>query len=139
MAKIISYPIEVPDGYTFDESYKQYTDLVNDNTGLIILKIIKEPIKDWDYYVSHYFNQDIRFNFSTPNGYCRDLIFKNDYDNVPFEIKIGILKYIVNNMKIGILTAIDLMLSSEHQILPSNKITDICPKEFLLSIKKELQ
>ena len=115
------------------------------NRGISVdTKILSIPIKvkvnkDFEWYESHYFNQAISLNIATEkSGYVRDLILRKEYDKIPFEIKIGLLKFICDS--IGVVWS-DILFDKMNYANFTSKtdysgVLGICPKEFIQSIVK---
>lgn len=101
------------------------------NCELKITIYKKEEVKNFDYYIRYYFTQrDIRWNVSTIKGYVQDLFFREDYKNIPFEIKIGLLKFICDDLDLLFYTTYHYICNDSHT-RNYERISKICPNQFL--------
>jgi len=113
----------IPEGYELDgnKAWKLDTD------EEMCIPIKKKEVKDFNWYVKEYFNK-------IPHGLLPNNIgIKSDfivgvYEVIPFEIKIGLLKFICDDINCSWMRIVD---GSDKDMEP---IMKICPKEFLNSI-----
>jgi hypothetical protein len=135
--------IDVPDGWELSKS-EQWSKPGVDISGIFIS--FTKTSKDWDWYVKEYFktaNRWICLSDKTEfmvNIFCNKIYI---YDLVPFEIRIGLLKFICDDLKINILRILSIMsqinegqMNSAFESLLLAKLKNICPKEFLDSLFK---
>lgn len=64
------------------------------------------------------------------------LFKKETYNLIPFELRIGLLKFICDNTKCNLLDTYGLILyGGPTELKKENKTIQICPKEFLETFK----
>lgn len=121
----------IPEGYELDSdmSKKLFGHLDCDSNIFIILK--KKEVKDFKWYWNEYSKTGLLRNFE---GVCIEFETKH-YDNIPFEIKIGLLKFICDGLDLVYLEYIQ-HLGNGWGLDKFKKLKDICPPEFLNSIFK---
>jgi len=127
----------VPEGYKLD---------TNDISGLSFVQgreyftvpIKKKEVKDFKWYAKEY------LSIKTKEGFVEGPYHINIsdysvgiYDRVPFEFKIGLLKFICDDLGFNMLDYVHgLYVSRLENIAVTNAIKSICPPEFLNSIFK---
>lgn len=89
----------------------------------IRIPIRKKEVKDFKWYANKYF-KDGRYRLAYQIA---------DYDSIPFEFKIGLLKFICDDLKDDILMILTLIRAGQSNMTKTGKI---CPPEFLNSIFK---
>lgn len=96
----------------------------------IELNFRKKEVKDFKWYANKY-QQSLNDSnkILTRNIYVVD----NNYDAVPFEFKIGLLKFICDDIGADWMQFLDIRESKTESL----KVTEICPKEFIKSILNE--
>jgi hypothetical protein len=125
----------LPEGYVLksDEisAFDFNIDLGNDrDQGLIKIRLNKKEQKNFEWYINEYLSY--KHYFITNHTTCD---FKTgNYNAIYFEIKIGLLKFICDDLKIDFYNSLmDLKANIKHRkyyII----LDDICPKEFLQSV-----
>jgi len=124
----------IPEGYELDgnKAWKLDTD------EEMCIPIKKKEVKDFNWYVKEYFNK-------IPHGLLPNNIgIKSDfivgvYEVIPFEIKIGLLKFICDDINVRLnvkITVFEFISGQNPDVYYEEyvKIKSICPKEFLNSI-----
>lgn len=103
----------------------------------ITVSIKKKEVKDFKWYVKNYFS--VLFNSGVINGFntYTTNILQKEYHKLPFEFKIGLLKFICDDFGVPF----RLFLSGEYSESPKygteiRKLKSICPPEFINSILK---
>jgi hypothetical protein len=115
--------IEIPDGYELD-SGGQNNPNIYDGKPVIFMWLKKVEEKNFNWYVEQY---------NLIDKYFLDIL-TGRFAGIPFEIKIGLLKFICDEIQIDLLDYITSYISGER--MPDQRIKNICPKEFLESIFK---
>lgn len=128
----------IPDGY--DLNIKDGFSFIDDETGNISIHLKKKEEKNFEWYVYRYEEKiyDL-FESHKIRGY-KDLILQindtekliyNRWQDIPFEVKIGLLKFICDDKKLNFSKEISYRNTKGcwyHELI------SICPKEFLDSI-----
>lgn len=123
----------IPEQYEFDSCSGN----VNFNSGFptqyIFLK--KKEVKDFNWYVNKYFWDENRFChiLTVSRAGFHDSMKIGKFEYVPFEFKIGLLKFICDDLKISWKEFIDNR-DKIHQTVGCGKVYIICPKEFINSL-----
>ena len=124
----------IPEGYelSFDKGYCLSAHLIED--GEICLNVKKKEVKDFKWYVKKYFERYNKYLNTTKDEFPvnENFIEKGNYKYVPFEIRIGLLKFICDDLKCDWKLFIDIRESKPE----FTKVCAICPPEFLNSIFK---
>jgi hypothetical protein len=132
----INYVLDIPDGYAIDASKEQ--EFVNKKDKIFMaVYLYKQIVKDFDWYVSQYesvlpmsgLNSDIYQKYATS-------FINKDYESLPFEINMGLLKYICDDSNVDVLDFVKWLTKDKPN--PNQdyiKIVDLCPLEFLNTIK----
>ena len=101
----------------------------------IIISIKKKEVKDFKWYVGEYMNAAyFNIKYKVHGNIC-DSFRSENFDKVPFEFKIGLLKFICDDLGVPF----RLYLSGEYAESPKyeteiRELKSICPQEFLNSI-----
>jgi len=138
--------VKIPKGYKLDKNHKQVTDLDIDGSGIISFRLKKKNEKkkmiSFNDYVNAYLekhNDDVKCNDIrnwVEDDFLEDLskdILSLSFDGVPFEIKIGLLKFICDDIS----ESFNEIMHTIHDNLldyRTTKIKEICPELFLKSI-----
>jgi hypothetical protein len=110
-----------------------------EGSNMITIEFKKKEEKNFEWYIDEYFNNGSGHYSYIRNGIKSDVIdiykagLQVNYGAVPFEIKIGLLKFICKKMKYNLFSVIH---SIHTYGAASLKITNIIPVEFLESIFK---
>jgi hypothetical protein len=132
---------EVPEGYELikDNYFNDLSD--NEILDCRILFRKKEEIKDFHYYIDMYMlhtpNNIIDFWGSpTANIFLVKQFIQYNFNSIPFEIKIGLLKFICDDIAPNDFFSfvIDYCNGCKAKNSDYIKIRNICPKEFLESM-----
>jgi hypothetical protein len=115
----------IPEGYQIDYSIQYEVAQLKDS---IMIQIKKKEVKNFDWYAQKYFNK-------INKKYNIELVIDSNFEDVvfPFEFKIGLLKFICDDIDVNFFTIIDQLNNKKYSI-NSIEVSDICPKEFLESI-----
>lgn len=132
----------IPEGYAPELSSDGklvvgYADSSNTSKIIVIQIHKKKKVKDFNWYVNRYFHELLNDKtILTMNNHVSNINIKN-YDGINFEFKIGLLKFICDDLKLNILDYVHgLYVSRIENIAVTNAIKSICPAEFLNSIFK---
>lgn len=88
--------------------------------------------KDFDTYIKEYLTPFLSSELGQSfNDKMIEFYNKKDYSNIPFEIKIGLLKFICDDLKINWYSA---LIYKYNNLKWYKEIKNICPKDFLNSI-----
>lgn len=94
------------------------------------IPIKKKEEKNFEWYYTKYLQYENYLDNNAGNNILGFLVNKN-YEDIVFEFKIGLLKFICNDNDINVFDVINNVYVDKPYI---RKIKDICPKEFLESI-----
>lgn len=102
-------------------------------TAIEYRKKEKKEIKSFYLYVRHYLEKEFCMGYINTATYDDIMVnlYTNCFSQVPFELKIGLLKFICNENHMELTKVIR---NYENRADFSKQIRDICPKEFLDSI-----
>lgn len=106
--------IDIPEGYEIDESKKITDQLLWSNGHCKMIPLKKSmPEKDFNWYVDKYFktllNGNGEISGSLMIGNTRQIIntfLKNDFNNIQFELKIGLFKFVCDDLGLKFTDAI---------------------------------
>jgi hypothetical protein len=115
--------IEIPEGYEVDKS-------VEISSGCIV-KFRKMEEKDFMDYFNDYLKYLESFSTAVYLGYTAAFSM-GEYDEIRFEIKIGLFKFICDELKLDWTTEIALVFNPRPI---SKELYRICPAEFINSIR----
>lgn len=113
------YELDIESKYEFYETEQK-----------IRIPVRKKEVKDFKWYCEKYFNEITPCYNENDHGN----IIESDFDHVSFESKIGLLKFICDDLNYSWLEITDMHLDNPKN--PDSKFTGICPPEFLNSIFK---
>ena len=128
----MKYEIEIPDGY---EATHTYEPVLTNNVGIISVAVIKKQNNLFFEYIDEYLNAEaastsdnIVDSITTHSAKSiADRLKKGRYDLVPWEIKIGLIKFICEQNEIN-----DVFTISKEKF---KKVTNIpIPHELINSI-----
>lgn len=123
----------IPEGYELKQSY--WDQMTTPSGNFIPISIKKKEVKDFDWYVRKYLlkiDKDGLDNLLPLT--LRAISFKaGNYASIPFELKIGLLKFICDDMDFYFQEYITHTCSG-NETKCTMTIKSICPKEFLESI-----
>ncbi len=122
--------IEIPNGYELDLDEQNALDVYN---GRPVMFLWLKQKKDWDWYITGYRKQ-LSSDFFL-KGTIFENIQHNRWINVPFEIKIGLLKFICVDCNYSFLNVLKHIINSNVQIEEYRKI--LINMSFIESIKDE--
>lgn len=136
---IVNIPVEIPEGYELDGELKlvenfEPTYWRGEKASIyrpcLYALLKKKEVKDFNWYIDLYIESSI-FNEEMHSWHFEKLK-ENKYIDVCFEIKIGLLKFICDDLNIDILYYLrkDFIDNSDEIV----KIFNICPGKFLDSI-----
>jgi len=128
----------IPEGYEFLDT------VVDAEKWMVTIRYKPKEKKDFDWYCDKYFETKRyisregaikMISSNDSNNLCA--ILNKQYDSATFEIKIGLLKFICDDIKLPV----DVYLSKEYSNSPEwgkevRLLKSICPPEFLNSIFK---
>lgn len=122
----------IPEGYELDyDSIDKYCSKGVPIVGSLLgVSVKKKEVKDFKWYCREYSK---KVDYFDP---IREVPFKSLEDelkSVPFEFKIGLLKFICDDLKDDILMILTLIRAGQSNMTKTGKI---CPPEFLNSIFK---
>jgi arabinogalactan endo-1,4-beta-galactosidase len=118
---------------------------IDPNAAIIIRLKSKVETKDFNWYIDTYLRENVKVSCFSLN--YNDLMNGN-YNKVPFEIKIGLLKFIYDDIEFEYKKHFEVALSEIRSLLRiktiaitvsgiANEIMSICPKDFLESLFKD--
>jgi hypothetical protein len=143
---IVNIPVDIPEGYELDGNLKlvenfEPTYWRGANASIyrpcLYVPLKKKEVKDFNLYIEEYFKAFRHIHISEiiiPD--LKGLFKENKYLYIPFEIKIGLLKFICDDLghgKVQFVYVLDCINKKEVGF----KLLEICPKEFLYSIFNE--
>jgi hypothetical protein len=131
----------IPDGYEIGSS-----PIGNGDRGVTII-FKKKEVKDFNWYLKKYIEQSNPSNRHFPFIYEKRiedtflcLMTQGNYVAVPFELKIGLLKFICDDLKVTFPYVIHSIAVSNKEALFTTElrglkdVLSICPKEFINSL-----
>lgn len=113
--------------------------LVN-NIGQVCIPLVKKPEKEFRWYYGEYMklNRESRCPWLTKeaNDYSYDLFVGENYDDIEFEVKIGLLKFICDDIKLSLYDMYHYLRVYYVDDMPSkfDTIYSIVPSEFMDSL-----
>jgi hypothetical protein len=121
----------IPSGYELGTNESGYGD-----SG-IVLNFKKKEVKDFNWYKDEFFKKSRMIKSLSPE-YMGGILYHFScggiyYEHIPFEIRIGLLKFICDDLKMSWREFIE----DRHKIGKPNvfgKVYSICPKEFINSL-----
>lgn len=129
-----------------DSFYKELGDARDKHLLKIDIFLKNKQKKNFEWYYNEYCKLEFLVG-SGVNYEVRDtkavefitLFYRQNYNNIPFEIKIGLLKFICDDLCIELLSYLDSIYGNAEIItVKQNKqikqLSKICPKDFLNSI-----
>lgn len=121
----------IPEGYEFNPEFSMEYFKSSCN---VTIPVKKKEVKDFKWYVKKYFERYNKYLNTTKDEFPvnENFIEKENYKYVPFEIRIGLLKFICDDMECDWKLFIDIKESKPE----FTKVCAICPSEFLNSIFK---
>lgn len=120
----------IPEGWKLSNRESSRQEMLMNGIGQITIPILRKEVKDFDWYWQKYSEEGLLRNWK---GLCLNFKLK-DYDGIPFEMKIGLLKFICDDIKIDISQILYNLSFIENAVVINEKLSNICPKEFLDSI-----
>ena len=136
----------LPEGYElcFSNKSKLIFSETMDDIEYLNIPLKKKEEKNFEWYIERYLTNPfghlshLKNWFSSGRGETLKIwLLANDLEAVPFEIKIGLLKFICDDLNIEFLHVLTYIKSSDRLLFEgSNKLVRLCPKEFLESIFK---
>lgn len=129
----VSYIFEFKDGRKLNYEEKYFKDFQE----------FWQPIEEEDFerYVEEYLNQEKKDSIITnwlndyPARHIQNLLNNKKYELIPFEIKIGILKYICDDFDWSLMHVISTIAENDKEALET--LFNICPFLFIDSIFKK--
>jgi hypothetical protein len=126
----------IPDGYEYKQSISY---AASSDVQKIVIDAKKREIKDFDWYVKKYFDKGLELNMAAHVNY-RHALLNGVYYILPFEIKIGLFKFICDDLKVDYAATLHYINnfhsgSTCHQA-KYHILYAVCPKEFLESLVK---
>lgn len=122
----------IPDGYELTGGCSERYSAEHEG---IVVYIKKKKVKDFDWYAVQYSNKSCVFHTRKEIDSFLYYIGVCDYLNISFEIKIGLLKFICDDLKVSWKEVIhDRFVFGENNTY--NNFYAICPINFIVSIFK---
>jgi len=118
----------IPEGYEFEKAVSGSS--ISPGMQIMIqLWFKKKEVKDFKWYANKYFK----------DGGNRLSYQIADFDSIPFEFKIGLLKFICNDIGVDLFFVLFRLSYKTYDgsVMPTDeKLDHVCPAEFLNSIFK---
>lgn len=127
----------IPEGYEPELSSEGklvvgYYDSSNTSKIIVIQIHKKKEVKDFKWYAKDYTLKSRNYTEISKLYKLEMQLNANDFDSIPFELKIGLLKFICDDIECDWKLFLDIRESKPE----FTKICAICPAEFLNSIFK---
>ncbi|MHB8871831.1 MAG: hypothetical protein ACYC5G_05245 [Candidatus Doudnabacteria bacterium] len=137
----MEYKVQIPDGYEFDHMAPP---ILSNGGGCLNVILKKKNVKNFDFYVDEYLRADCN---TTSDMLCNwmtsfeidDLkgsIKQNSFQFIPWEVKIGLVKFMVKDMGLSFGSALFNVYNPNVNSNTNEKLIQICPVGFLESIIK---
>jgi len=132
----------IPEGYEYDPSRLNLTDDSNCSYEYIAIPVKQKPKKDFEWYAKEYFNERIsKFTIFEKDKFLEKILYET-YKPIPFELRIGLFKYICDDLEIDnenmfyFLTEYKNMKANGEKwtTVNFNYLETICPKKYLMSL-----
>lgn len=141
----------IPDGYELDPPRLNFYDDSNCSYEYIAIPVKQKPKKDLEWYAINYAEKIKNYSAILTNfrfyalamatNLSSDFI-NNNYDEIPFEFRIGLFKYICDDLEIDnenmfyFLTEYKNMKANGEKwtTVNFNYLETICPKKYLMSL-----
>lgn len=133
--------ITLPEGYEVDEQI--LTTEMNSQKPMVFITTKKKKGKTFDFYVDEYLRSDYNTtNDMLCNWFDKDQLEKignnikqNKLQFIPWEVKIGLVKFMCKDMQINFMSVIWIEYS-DNKSCRTEYLKQICPVGFLESITK---
>lgn len=120
----------IPEGYELPEDWQYDFDFKIDLSSGIHIPIKKKEVKDFSWYFQKYLQTPSGITLNELVTIKQDFVLGTYNASIPFEVKIGLLKFICDDINLNWRGVI------EYDKGCIERISKICPKEFLDSIFK---
>jgi len=130
----------IPEGYEF----KNFGDpILSDGGGALTVLLKKKQTKDFSFYVDEYLRSgcnttnDMLCNWIDDERVIEKLkenLKQNKLQFVPWEVKIGLFKFICKDNNMTFLTAITILSENEFKNTWYIKLNEICGDAFIESL-----
>lgn len=125
--------IDIPDGWEWSSTATGSNKSDDDYQTVSVTVILKKlPVKDFDWYINGYFERMRLSKVDLRTIGVMMSLERGEYESIPFEIKIGLLKFICDDIDVDWKIAVfyDHKYTATCHII---KLSKICPEEFLKS------
>lgn len=132
----------IPEGYEYDPSRLNLTDDSNCSYEYIAIPVKQKPKKDLEWYVINYAEKiknysailtNFRFYALAMAANLSSDFINNNYDEIPFEFRIGLFKYICDDLDVQWTLVLEYCVEKPY-LDRIKTITNLLPEEFINSL-----
>jgi uncharacterized protein YeeX (DUF496 family) len=122
----------IPKGYEVGANitYITHENFNNIQIPELRIQLKKKPVKDFEWYIDEYIMHNQLL--SEPHRNYKKRFKDKDFEAIPFELRIGLLKFICDDNKYGL----PFVLSHIDKYDDGDPLLEHCPKKFLDSLFK---